>query len=85
VGVVVIAIGNEFSRVTGDAWSDIPVINLIFRPTLSQLFLGGVMLFTMLYRPDGLIKDWELEPPAAGLVATQRTQTQPTCPRARPA
>ena len=61
VGVVVIAIGNEFSRVTGDAWSDIPVINLIFRPTLSQLFLGGVMLFTMLYRPDGLIKDWELD------------------------
>jgi branched-chain amino acid transport system permease protein len=61
LGVVIITVGNELARVFGAEWSETPVLNIFFRPTLPQLFLGAVMLGTMLLRPEGLIKDWELD------------------------
>lgn len=61
LGVVVIMVGNEVSRIAGTDWSETPNMGWLFRPTLSQLFLGTTMLGTMLFRPDGLLKDWELD------------------------
>ena len=61
LGVVLITVGNEFARVYGADWSDVDVVSILFRPTLPQLFLGGAMLTTMLFRPDGLIRDWEVD------------------------
>jgi branched-chain amino acid transport system permease protein len=61
LGVVIITVGNELARVFGAEWSETPLLNILFRPTLPQLFLGAVMLGTMLLRPEGLIKDWELD------------------------
>ncbi len=60
VGVVIIIVGTEISRIAGSDW-DIPGLGWLLRPTLTQLFLGAVMLGTMLLRPNGLIKDWELD------------------------
>lgn len=91
VGVLLITVGNEFTRITGADWSEIPVVNWLFRPTLPQLFLGGVMLGVMLFRPDGLVKDWELDhlalrwwrrrerkPTAQPLIGSDRGQTRHT-------
>jgi branched-chain amino acid transport system permease protein len=61
LGVILITVGNEFARVYGSDWRDVDVVNILFRPTLPQLFLGAIMLGTMLFRPDGLIKDWEVD------------------------
>jgi len=61
LGVVIITAGNELSRIYGSDWSEIPGLNFLFRPTLPQLFLGTMMLGTMLFRPDGIIKDWEID------------------------
>jgi branched-chain amino acid transport system permease protein len=61
LGVIIITVGNELARITGSEWAETPVLNILFRPTLPQLFLGAVMLGAMLFRPEGLIKDWELD------------------------
>jgi branched-chain amino acid transport system permease protein len=61
LGVLIITIGNEVSRIAGTDWSETNGLEWLFRPTLTQLFLGAVMLGTMLFRPDGLLKDWELD------------------------
>jgi branched-chain amino acid transport system permease protein len=60
VGVAVITVGNELTRylsqdveLTGTGW--------LFKPGLSDLFLGGAMVGFMLLRPRGLIGDWELD------------------------
>ncbi|MFQ5856346.1 MAG: ATP-binding cassette domain-containing protein [Anaerolineae bacterium] len=60
LGVVLITAGNEFCRVAGSNW-DIPGLGWLLRPTLTQLFLGAVMLGTMLLKPEGLIVNWELD------------------------
>lgn len=61
LGVIIITAGNELTRITGSEWAETPILNILFRPTLPQLFLGTVMLGTMLFRPEGIIKDWELD------------------------
>ncbi|MCP4360063.1 MAG: ATP-binding cassette domain-containing protein [Chloroflexi bacterium] len=86
LGVVLIMAGNEISRVTGSDWRELPGMGWLFRPTLPQLFLGIVMLGTMLLRPNGIIKDWEIDhifrhlwrrkeqKPTAGLVDSQQAK-----------
>jgi len=63
LGVVLIFVGNEVARLTGSHWGDgvIPGFGWLFRPTLPQLFLGAAMLGMMLLKPEGLIKDWEID------------------------
>ncbi|MCP4417441.1 MAG: branched-chain amino acid ABC transporter ATP-binding protein/permease [Chloroflexi bacterium] len=61
LGVIIIMVGNEISRITGSDWRDVAGVGWLFRPTLPQLFLGIVMLGTMLLKPDGIIKDWEID------------------------
>jgi len=77
LGVLLITAGNEFSRVYGAEWSEIEYANILFKPTLPQLFLGAVMLGTMLFRPDGLIKDWELDHLFRNLLRRQEQKPEP--------
>jgi branched-chain amino acid transport system permease protein len=59
VGVVVITIGDELTRYL--AGPDVDILGIIFRPGLSEMFLGVMMLGFMILRPDGLLGDWELD------------------------
>lgn len=59
VGVVVITAGNEFTRWL--AGPDVEVFGFLFRPGLSRMFLGAAMLGFMIFRPRGLLDDWELD------------------------
>ncbi len=61
LGVLIIFVGAEVARQTGSSLSAVPVLNILFRPTLPQLFLGAAMLGMMLFRPEGIIKDWEID------------------------
>lgn len=63
LGVVVIFVGNEVARLTGSNWGEgvVPGFGWLFRPTLPQIFLGTAMLGMMLLRPEGIIKDWEID------------------------
>lgn len=63
LGVVLIFVGNEVARLTGSNWGGgvVPGFGWLFRPTLPQLFLGAAMLGMMLLRPEGIIKDWEID------------------------
>ena len=58
-GVVIITAGNEFTRYL--AGPDVDVFGLLFRPGLSRMFLGAAMLGFMIFRPRGLLDDWELD------------------------
>lgn len=59
VGVVVITAGNEFTRYL--AGPDVDVAGFVFRPGLTDIFLGGSMLGFMIFRSAGLVDDWELD------------------------
>ena len=58
-GVVIITAGNEFTRYL--AGPDVDVFGILFRPGLSRMFLGAAMLGFMIFRPRGLLDDWELD------------------------
>lgn len=68
VGVAVITAGRELSRRLGQDGFEIFGLDLdgrpldwIFRENLQTVFLGLAMLGFMLWRPSGLIDDWELD------------------------
>jgi branched-chain amino acid transport system permease protein len=68
VGVVVITIGRELARRTGQEGFEIFGLGLdsapldwIFRENLQTVFLGVSMLAFMIWRPSGLLDDWELD------------------------
>ncbi len=63
VGVAVITVGNEVTRVLASDSVTVPGLNWFLRPGLSALFLGGAMLGFMLLRPQGILGDRELEDP----------------------
>ncbi len=77
LGVVLVTAGNEFSRIAGSDWS-IPGLGWLLRPTLPQLFLGAVMLGTMLLKPEGLLVNWELD---HLLLQRRRQKEQPPAPQ----
>ncbi len=77
LGVVLVTAGNEICRIAGSGWH-IPGFGWLLRPTLPQLFLGAVMLGTMLLKPDGLIANWELD---HWLLQRRRQREQPPAPR----
>lgn len=61
LGVVIITVGTEITRLlAGDAVS-IGLLDWLLRPNLSDLFLGGAMLGFMLWRPTGLLGSWEID------------------------
>jgi branched-chain amino acid transport system permease protein len=68
LGVGVITAGRELARRLGQDGFEIFGIGLddapldwIFRENLKTVFLGSAMLAFMIWRPDGLLDDWELD------------------------
>lgn len=59
LGTAIITFGNELTRNLADA--EVAGLGWILRPGLSDLFLGGAMVGFMLLRPQGLLRDWELD------------------------
>ena len=67
-GVAVMTVGRELSRRLGQDGFEIFGIGLdsapldwVFRENLQTIFLGGSMLGFMIWRPKGLLDDWELD------------------------
>jgi branched-chain amino acid transport system permease protein len=68
VGVVVITAGRELARRMGQRGFEVFGVGLdsapldwIFRENLQTVFLGVSMLAFMIWRPTGLLDDWELD------------------------
>ncbi len=61
LGVVVITVGNEFTRYLAGGDVNVPGLGWLLRPNLSLLFLGGAMLLFMLMRPEGIIPSGEID------------------------
>ena len=68
LGVAVMTIGREIARRMGrDGYElfgidfDWPWLDWIFRENLQTVFLGASMLGFMIWRPKGLLDDWELD------------------------
>ncbi len=68
LGVVVMTAGRELTRrVAGDGYElfglglDGAPLDWLFREGLSDIFLGLAMLGFMIFRPRGLLNDWELD------------------------
>ncbi len=59
VGVVAITAGTELTRWL--AGPDVNTAEFIFRPGLTDIFLGGSMLGFMIFRSSGVLDDWELD------------------------
>jgi branched-chain amino acid transport system permease protein len=59
LGVIVISAGNEVTRYLSGP--DVTILEVVLRPGLSEMFLGTAMLGFMIFRPNGLIDDWELD------------------------
>jgi branched-chain amino acid transport system permease protein len=60
IGVAVITIGNEATRYLAGPSVDVPGLDWLLREGLTDIFLGGAMLLFMIFRPKGLVEDWEL-------------------------
>jgi branched-chain amino acid transport system permease protein len=60
LGVVVITVGNEFTRFLAGG-EHTAALGWILRPGLSDLFLGGAMVGFMILKPDGILGDRELD------------------------
>ncbi len=68
LGVVVMTAGRELTRrLAGDGYElfglglDGAPLDWLFREGLSDIFLGLAMLGFMIFRPRGLLNDWELD------------------------
>ena len=78
LGVVVITAGNELTRYVAGGGIEVPGLGWLFREGLSDLFLGAAMLGFMIFRPEGLVGDRELDQ-----LAAQRLPPAPEPPPAR--
>jgi len=61
VGVALITAGNELTRFLSSDAVTAPGLGWILKPGLSLLFLGSAMLGFMIFRPQGLLGDREVE------------------------
>ncbi len=61
LGVVLITSGNELTRYLSSGAVDVPGLGWLLREGLSELFLGAAMLGFMILRPEGLVRDRELD------------------------
>jgi len=59
LGVVLITAGTELTRSLADSPPE--SVDWLIKPGLSDIFLGAAMLGFMLWRPHGLLRDWELD------------------------
>ncbi len=59
VGVVIITTGSELTRYLAGPSVDLPFLNWLLRSGLTDVFLGASMLGFMIFRPDGVLGDWE--------------------------
>jgi branched-chain amino acid transport system permease protein len=60
-GVVVITAGNELTRYLAGPDVDVAAMSWLFREGLSEIFLGGAMLGFMIFRPNGILGDLEID------------------------
>jgi len=74
-GVVLITIGNELSRYL--ASTEVEALPFIFRPGLSGLLLGLSMIGFMIFRPKGILGDWELDAAVLSRLRRSRETTAP--------
>ena len=91
VGVAVMTIGRELARRLGQDGFEVFGIGLdsapldwVFRENLQTVFLGLSMLGFMIWRPKGLIDDWELDEwlrAVASVAATPTSATRGRFPR----
>ena len=86
LGVGVITAGRELARRLGQDGFEIFGIGLddapldwIFRENLKTVFLGSAMLAFMIWRPAGLLDDWELDRWLRSRFGRRRSE-QPTTP-----
>ncbi len=61
VGVVIITAGSEFTRYLAGPSVDMAALDWILRSGLTDIFLGASMLGFMIFKPAGLLGDWELD------------------------
>ena len=64
LGVALITVVNETTRHLADAEIDggpLEILDLVLRPGLTDIALGGSMLGFMIFRARGLIEDWEVD------------------------
>ncbi len=60
LGVAVITIGNESTRYLAGPDVNVSSLDWLFREGLTDIFLGGSMLLFMIFRPKGIVEDWEI-------------------------
>ena len=60
LGVVVITIGDEIFRWIGDG-PNIGALSLPLLPGVNGLFLGIVIIVFMIWRPSGIVGNWEID------------------------
>ena len=82
IGVAVITIGNETTRYLAGPDVDVPGLGWLFREGLTDIFLGGAMLLFMIFRPKGLLEDWELGEWLRRRFQPQRPAPDPAAPAA---
>ena len=64
LGVALITVVNETTRHLADTEIDggpAEVLDIVLRPGLTDIVLGGAMLGFMIFRAGGLIEDWEID------------------------
>ena len=59
VGVVIISTGSELTRYLAGPSVDLPFLDWVLRSGLTDVFLGASMLGFMIFRPNGILGDWE--------------------------
>ncbi len=60
LGVAVITVGNESTRYLAGSDVNVSALDWLFREGLTDIFLGGSMLLFMIFRPKGILEDWEI-------------------------
>ncbi len=77
-GVVIITIGSELTRKLAEL--DTGVLDWLLREGLTDIFLGGAMLGFMIFRPEGILGDWEFDHWLLGRMRSHAKAAPPTLP-----
>ncbi len=80
VGVVIITTGSELTRYLAGPSVDLPLLGWVLRSGLTDVFLGASMLGFMIFRPNGVLGDWEPDHWIARRSDRKSTEKQPELP-----
>ena len=87
LGTALITIVNETTRHLADTDIDggpAEVLDIVLRPGLTDIVLGGAMLGFMIFRAGGLIEDWEVDHWLRRRFARAEAQPDPLQPAPEP-